>query len=70
MGKRYRATTELSKGVGRSLGAGVLERPVGGHGVCLLHNFPVAIELGPSNHDQDPPSSLFLPGSQKAQGTS
>lgn len=48
MGKRYRAKTELSKGVGGSLEVGVLERPVGGHGVCLLHNFPMVIELGPS----------------------
>lgn len=70
LGKRYRVKTELSKGVGGSLGDGVLERPVGGHGVHLLHNFPMVIELGPNNQDQDPPSSPLpsrqpeSPGSQ------
>lgn len=50
--------------MGGPLGA-VPTRPVGWGGVCLLHNFPVVIELKPSDPNQDPPSSAFLPSSRR-----
>lgn len=53
--------------MGGPLGA-MPTRPVGGHGVCLLYNFPVVVELKPSDQNQDSPSSTFLPSSLKAQG--
>lgn len=64
----HRVQTELSKGVGGP-GPGVLDRPGVGL-VCMLHNFPGGVELGPSDQNQDPLASAFPAGVQRARGPS